>query len=269
MQDPKTTHKLHISIPTGWNLMSPHTTLWFGKLMYEIGRTAPTLQPSMYSVNNSRILMCRNMAVQDARQSGATHLLFVDPDMCPDYYVEWDEKGNPAGDAKPFFREAWAFAQAHPGGVYAAPYCGVPPKEHIHVFAEDQNGVLARLPHDQAKDLRGWMQVAAVGTGLMLIDMAVFDALDQKTPNGEIQPHFMDVYTDSTYTKLRWSQDVTFCKRCTDAGVPVYVNFDCWCRHQQFKWVGRPGDPGTLNTNGPSEDRACPIDKSVQPVPSL
>lgn len=257
--------KLHVTIPTGWNLMSPHTALWFGKLMFEIGRTAPDLEPCMYNVNNSRILMCRNMAVEDARRSGASHLLFIDPDMCPDYYVRWDQDGHLIGDAKPFFREAWAFAQKNPGGVYAAPYCGLPPNEDVHVFAPNEKDEMERLGRDQAKDLHGWLQVEAIGTGLMLIDMAVFDKLDQETNDGNRQPHFMDVYADPSCTRLRWSQDIHFCKRCNRNNIPIYVDFDCWCRHQQFKWVGRPGDPGEINTNGPSEDRTCPIDKGTPP----
>ena len=171
--------------------------------------------------------MCRNICVQHARSVEATHILFLDPDMVPDAYIQDDPQ------AKPFWHVAWPFMKANPGCVLAAPYCGRRPHEPVHCFARNKENNLVRITRDQAALLEGWYAVDAVGTGMMLIDMAVFDRFEH--------PIFRDVFQDKTCTKLRQSQDVDFCLRCHAAKVPVYVNFSCWADHWQNSPVRRPG----------------------------
>lgn len=180
-----------------------------------------------YQVANCRIGMMRNMCVMHAQECGADVLLFIDPDTVPDCYLRKDRR------ARPFWHEAWTFLKANPGSIVAAPYCGTPPESPVHVFSRNEQGNVKRLSRERAQGLDGWYAVDAVGTGLMLMDMAVFEKLDQ--------PYFRDVYTDQSGVKLRYSQDVDFCLRCRAAEIPIYANFSCWAGHWQLAPVGKPG----------------------------
>ena len=124
----------------------------------------------------------------------------------------------------------------------------MPPHSPVHCFVRNRQSQLVRLERDRAATLTGWQKVAAVGTGLMLIDMRVFQTIHRSDA-----PYFTDTYTDPTETKLRYSQDVDFCLRCGAAGIPIYVNFSCWCTHWQLSEVHRPGYQEPPETEQPIE----------------
>jgi hypothetical protein len=201
--------------------------MWISNLCIGLTRNRVVDSIVNHYTSGSRIAMGRNLQVKEAMQLGLSHLLFIDPDMLPDTYLEADPQATPVWDT------FWSFMQANPGSVLAAPYCGPPPKEEVHVFSPNPSGDLKRVSREQAAALHGWQQVGGAGTGFMLIDMDVFKALKN--------PYFHDVYTDETESKLRNSQDVDFSKKCWEAGIPMYVNFDCWCDHQQMVHIRRPG----------------------------
>lgn len=211
-------YQLYVGRPVGWQLEAPTVGTWLFMLGAKL-RDYPEIKAILGGhYCQPRIHLSRNWLVRDARQDGATHLLMVDPDMWPDRYA--DQTG------KFFFTEAWKFALEHPGCVYAAPYCGRPPEMPIHVFGVNRENKMVRLQRDQARQMRGWHQVAAVGTGLMLIDMKIFDRLQT--------PYFADVYHDETQSELKNSQDIWFAQQCSKAGVPIFVNFDTPAAHQQI-----------------------------------
>lgn len=175
-----------------------------------------------------RIPAARNSLVEEARNRCMTHLLMLDPDVAVNAYLgrqPW---------AKPWFPAFWQFALENPGCVLAAPYCGRgnedPP---VQVWrGGTSEATRQRVSWNDAEQRTGWERVSAVGTGLMLIDMAVFDRIQP--------PYFMDHYFDGTYSRLDYTPDIWFCERCADAGVPVWVNWDCWVGHWQNQLVPCP-----------------------------
>ena len=180
-----------------------------------------------------RIPAARNSLVEEARRRGMTHLLMLDPDMALNAY----QKMQPS----PWFPAFWRFALENPGCVLAAPYCGRgnedPP---VQVWrGGTSEAARQRVSWDEAARATGWEQVSAVGTGLMLIDMAVFDRI--------LRPYFMDRYYDGNYTRLDYTPDIWFCERCADAGIPVWVNWDCWVGHWQNQMVPCPRSGTTRN----------------------
>ena len=236
-------YRICLARPAGHKLESPDVGTYLVQWMNDLKNRPGAEDLDLFTVSNARIRMMRNMCVAHARQKQAHFLLFIDPDMGVDKYVQRGANGQVLDPnyALPFFPAAWDLALQHqktnhPPAIYAAPYCATPPHEPVHVFVRNETGKLVRLERDRASTLRGWHQVGACGTGLMLIDMRVFDVIHR--PNA---PYFEDQYTDTTETKLRYSQDVDFCLRCGAAGIPVYVNFSCWCTHWQLAEVHRPG----------------------------
>ena len=231
-------YRLCVARPTGYRMQHADISTWLMQFAFRLRDDSPDIREvQFYNVGNPRILMMRNLCVKDAVAGGCSHILFVDPDMVPDKYVGRDPT------AKMFWLEAWTFIKEHPGSVVAVPYCGPPPDEVIHVFVKNDKGDLVRLPRAAAQKLSGWKGVEAVGTGLLLADMSIF----QKIPH----PYFDDVYLDDTKTKLHFSQDVYFCLKCREHGIPIYVNFDCWAGHDQTICVDKPGWREAMNPPAP------------------
>lgn len=185
-----------------------------------------------------RIPAARNSLVEEARRKKATHLLMLDPDVAVNAYRKMQPQA--------WFPAFWRFALENPGCVLAAPYCGRgnedPP---VQVWrGGTSEAERQRVSWDDAAKATGWEQVSAVGTGLMLIDMIVFDRIKR--------PYFMDHYCDGTYTQLDYTPDIWFCERCADAGIPVWLNWDCWVGHWQNQMVPCPR---TGNTRPAVEER--------------
>ena len=217
--------KILIANPAGYGLEAPevgHFLVRAAKVLWQRGITIDISCPM-----KSRIHQMRNVAVKAARQQHADAILFIDPDIVPDALVHCG--------MTPFLPAALQFFDEHPGSVLAAPYCGAYPKRSVQVFACDEHGKLIRMSHKSTK-LRGWLQVAAVGTGLMLIDMAVFDSLSP--------PYFFDRFRDVEETTLEHTQDVVFSKRVREAGHKIWCNFSAWCVHWQNNPVEPPGFEG-------------------------
>lgn len=234
-------HNLIICCPSGWNLQVPHLTRWLSLMAFHLGRDAKSYNLAnidWFDVSTARILQMRNQCVRKALDVQATRLLMIDPDMWADAYLSFNGAAPTRDGAKPFLASAWQFLDENPGSVVAAPYCGR--DGQVHVFGNDDEGHIRRVARDYAASLTGWVRVAAVGSGLMLIDCDVFRKMKP--------PWFDDVYRNDEKTKLLLSQDAYFCRRCAECQIPIYVNFDSWCRHKQFIDVDAPV------RNGKAED---------------
>lgn len=240
--------RLFVARPTGYRMETADTGTWAMQFAFRLRDFADVTEVHFFNVSNPRILLNRNICVAQAQRIKADYLLFLDPDMVPDYYVGQDPQ------AKRFWDTAWSFIKQHRGAVCAAPYCGPPPDEAVHVFVRTDHGEVSRLPRAIAAQQQGWKAVEGVGTGLMLIDMAVFVRLDQ--------PYFDDEYVDASRTDLYRSQDVQFCLKCRAKDVGIYVNFDAWALHYQPMLVHRPGWKPPV-----SSDQAMP--NLVAPDPSI
>jgi len=183
----------------------------------------------MSTISRQRIYAARNQGVYDARERNASHLLFMDPDISMDRYVLMRESW-----AKPWWETAWPCMQEHPGCVVACPYVGQSHSKPVFVFQAipGETGKIQRIPYEEAAERTGWERVAAVGTGLMLMDMSIFGKLSE--------PYFDEVCTDRSKRNVEITPDVYFCLQCSDADIPIWVNWDLWCGHWQNQVVEAP-----------------------------
>lgn len=231
--------RVYLCRPCGFAYECPDMGSYLFSLGMSVGwqnaRSEPSDQVSFCGVHASRqrIHVCRNQAVDDAREFKATHLMFMDPDIVVDAYVglkSW---------AKRWWPEAWKSAIGdRKQAVLGAPYVGQ--AGLVQVFDLNRQ----RFQADDVSTRSGWERIGAIGTGLLLIDMKVFDRLDE---TGEKMPYFADAFEDWRQAKMIATQDLFFCERCRKAGIPIYVNWDCWCAHWQNQPVLSPrvDDGGT------------------------
>ncbi len=200
--------------------------------------------------NDTPITMTRNKMFRDTIQMGADLLLIVDSDMAPDCELRFDPH------AKPFLESSLDFVVNHPGPcVIAAPYCGPPPHENIYVFEwkNKETGVpvessglkLDQFSREQAAMMRGITEVAALPTGLMLIDVRALAKLPVPHTyydfenDGPACPGCKRKAPGPQAVKAS-TEDVTFTRDLSNMGVPVYCNWDAWAGHVKKKIVRKP-----------------------------
>jgi hypothetical protein len=182
--------------------------------------------------NDTPITMTRNAACLKARKQGADYLLMLDNDMAPDH----------EGTA-PFWDSSWEFLLRHRDrpGMIAAPYCGPPPHENVYVFRwrnpannhpDDPDFKLEQYTREEAAERIGIEEVAALPTGLLLMDIRALDAV--------APPWFYYDYPDDYQAQKASTEDVVFTRNCSFAGVPVYCNWDSWAGHVKQRIVGKP-----------------------------
>lgn len=185
-------------------------------------------------VDDTPITMSRNRVIKECLRKEIDFCLMVDSDMKPDMYLG-------AGDVKPFWESSFEFMLNHQGPcVVAAPYCGPPPHENVYVFrwAAFESGQpnpdfkLEQYPREEATIRIGIEQVAALPTGVCLIDMRAIRMIET--------PWFDYEWEDAEQTQKASTEDVFFTRNLCLAGVPQYVNWDAWAGHVKRKIVGRP-----------------------------
>lgn len=185
------------------------------------------------SVNDTPITMTRNRVLKQALAQGVDVVCMVDSDMRPDL---------PLPGARPFWPTALDFLLKHEGPcLVAAPYCGPPPHENVYIFrwanlqsdAPDPDFRLEQFTREEAAARAGFEEVAALPTGLMLIDMRAIKAVRP--------PWFEYEYVDPPFnTEKASTEDVVFTRNLSLAGVPNYVLWDSWAGHLKTKCVGKP-----------------------------
>lgn len=189
-------------------------------------------------LDDTPITMTRNFAAEQALKNGMDLVLFVDSDMFPDYGLH---KSHLLPNQKPFLPSALNFMLGRDGpSIVAAPYCGKPPCENVFVFRwlnnESDNPncdmTLEQVSRDSAERMAGFEEVAALPTGLMLIDARCFRKLEP--------PYFYYEYTDKTESVKASTEDVTFTRDVSLSGTPVYCLWDSWAGHWKYKCVGKP-----------------------------
>ena len=182
-----------------------------------------------------------------AKDKGASYLLFVDPDMEPDI-----EEGRADGKALPFFQSSLNMLEKLKAGkiegmpegslgIIGAPALSGPPDFMVNVQMPDDDVKCKyrRATIEEAIAKTSMIErVVAIGTGLMLIPMAVFDKA--KTP------YFEDKYNDPLKRFVYSSQDTSFCFNCNNNGVSVWCNWYAWARHWKTCPIDRP-TPELLN----------------------
>lgn len=205
------------------------------------------------------ITRLRNKACQTAQSAGFDFLLMIDNDNVPDFEVGKDPR------AVPFFPAALEFAMAHQGPcVVGAPYSGTPPKENCIVMkwepVADQSacmtGTMAKFSRKEAAEAKGFEEVAALPTGMLLIDVRALDVIDR--------PWFQYEYTTDGETELAATEDVYFTRNLSWAGVPQYVFWDAWAGHVKETVVRRPHIPNVREMPRPVR-RAWEVAAGLKP----
>jgi hypothetical protein len=193
------------------------------------------------------ITCLRNAALLTAAQQGFHFVLFLDNDMIFDIHAQ-DGLMNYAHlpklpNQQPFMPAALDFALEHPGPcVIAAPYCAGPPEERVlvHRFSEYEpnanhptRGVrLQCFSREEVETRTGYEMVAALPTGMMLIDTRVTQLLHP--------PYFSYEYGDENETRLAGTEDVVFSRNLYYLGIPQFVSWDSWAAHAKTMFVGKP-----------------------------
>lgn len=197
-------------------------------------------------IDDTPITIGRNRVLKHARENGVDFLLMIDSDMKPDAYCGYNPHAiGHLKDAKPFWESSldWLINMRERGqpSVIAAPYCGPPPLENIYVFkwesfasdvpVDELDATLEQYSRTEAANKVGIEQVAALPTGLILLDMEAV----KKVP-----PPYCYYEYDPEHTKKESTEDVTFTRDLTLHGIPIYCNWDSWAGHWKWKCVGKP-----------------------------
>lgn len=156
----------------------------------------------VFCVSGSLLPDVRMRCVAEAAKWNATHMLFLDDDML-------------------FPVDALQCLLRHNVPVVGANYSRRTVPMLPTAYTADRSGPLFTRPEDE--DL---VEVSHVGTGLMLIDMRVFDLLEL--------PFFAFEHFDEG-KQLR-GEDVYFCHKLQEAGVKVY------CDQRLSQQVGHIGE---------------------------
>lgn len=208
-------------------------TDWMIRTHHE-AKNHPALEDTILhlKIDDTPITMTRNLAIEAALQNNVDLLLMIDNDMKPDL---------PGSRQKPFFSSTLDFMLKHDGPcVVAAPYCGPPPLCNVYVFrwanwmndSPNPDYRLEAFGREEAAMWTGIQEVAALPTGLILIDMRAIKKLDP--------PYFYYEWKDRTASVKASTEDVAFTRDLCLAGVPVYVNWDSWAGHWKRYLVEKP-----------------------------
>lgn len=211
----------------------PDVTDWMIETVIKAKADARISEVRHMRLNDTPITMTRNKVIKAAQQDGADFVVMIDSDMKPDLAIP---------GAKPFWPTAFDFAVQHRGPcVVGVPYCGPPPHENVYVFrwAHVQDGHpnadlrIDQYPREDAAARAGFEEVAALPTGLILIDMRAIASLKP--------PYFEYEYQDPPFNTVKaTTEDVYFTRNLSLAGVPQYVLWDAWAGHHKRKVVGKP-----------------------------
>jgi hypothetical protein len=199
-----------------------------------------------WRVSDTPITMGRNHCIEVALKQEIDFLLMIDNDMAPDYHMEGKSMYTDK-KSKPFFSTSFDFLYSRRDkglspAVVGAPYCGPPPVENVYVFqwATNESHVPENTPQvtlegfsrEEGAKMAGITEVAALPTGLILIDMRGIREI--KTP------YFYYEWSDDTQSNKASTEDVTFTRDLSIAGIPQFCNWDAWAGHWKQKCVGKP-----------------------------
>lgn len=185
---------LHIAIPSNRD-HSPHFVLHLIALNQRLTRHGAGVEgfdfKTKFKIGCSNLPQARQDFLDEAREEGATHLLFLDDDMTfPITMVEtFLSRGVPVIGAN--------CCRKSTDALY---YTGV---------GFDGNPV-------ESKGKAGIAEVAQVGTGILMIDMKAIDDVEP--------PHFSVPWLPDRQRYC--SEDLFFCHRLREAGVKIYVDHD-------------------------------------------
>lgn len=203
--------------------------------------------------SDTPITMSRNKALKIARDASVDLLVCIDSDMGPDQEGTAKKKFWPA--AFEFIDENYDKGPM----MLAAPYCGAPPHENIFIFrwrnfqsthpSFSSDYSLEQFTREEAAERGGWGDVAALPTGLCVIDMRLITGM--KSPRtGEIvkldMPWFDYEWKDAERSEKASTEDVYFSRNASlkfemhGFGPVCWCLWDSWAIHYKQKAVMPP-----------------------------
>lgn len=209
---------------------------------HALQRTNPRVSEVAVSYTNGYPTdMVRNAVVKEAKANGHHFVLMLDDDMHPDLGLSSTLHRDET--AVPFLPTAMDFALKHDGPcLIGAPYCSAPPSQEVLVMKERVRfpnmpdgcgGFLDKYTRDEAALMKGIQRVAALPTGVMLVDLRVLDILPP--------PWFSYEFKDPPFnTRLASTEDVVFSRNADWLGVPSYCAWDSWAGHVKVWTTSRP-----------------------------
>ena len=210
------------------------------KLDSRVGRIAN------FWINDTPITMGRNRAVEAAKADKCHYLVMIDSDIKADAYLGSNKNRLDTDiSASPFWDSSWDFILRHRERgpcMIGSPYCGPPPVENCYIFrwanfqSDHPNADLRieQFTREEVVNRSGFEEVCCLPTGLVLIDMRVFD-----NPL-VVPPYFTYEYTDDLEQKKASTEDCVMTRNLNIANIPLYVNWDAWSGHWKRKCVGKP-----------------------------
>lgn len=230
------------------------------------------------------ITLTRNKAVKIAQEQKFDCLVMLDSDMQPDCELGHDPS------AKPFFQTSFERLYQHyeRGPLFiGAPYCGPPPDCSPYVFhwasglnlSDQQQPTHGLKMYDRfhTEQMFGVAPCAAIGTGLILTDMRVFDLKDP--------PYFYYEWPDATQSEKASTEDVTATRDISFHGQlklgynPLLCNWDAWAGHWKPLLVRKPRAlhidqverqyRAAVERNQPSNERIRYIDFEAGDSPAI
>jgi hypothetical protein len=163
--------------------------------------------------------VARNKLVKAARQQDVDYLLMVDDDMSV---------------AQGFFKTAFVHLLKHKPCAIGVPYVcgGIHNQVQVFEFQSPNNDTqksfrLEHVPREDAARRKGIEQIANIGTGAIMYNMAVFDRFE------EVHGHcnFFDYTYSPDHTEVVETEDCYFHRHLYFADVPLFVSWDHWAQH--------------------------------------
>jgi hypothetical protein len=228
----------------------PATTDWLVQTVARMKQDERIGRIAHIKLNDTPITMSRNRTMHALKETGSDLCLMVDSDMHPDKYLGVDPK------AAPFWDTALNFYWKEAGGpcMIAAPYCGPPPHENIYIFRwrnrqSDHSNVdfsLEQFTREEAAEREGIEEVAALPTGLAILDTRALEALKEPyfyyewKGAGPPCPHCGNPSPSGPQMEKASTEDVAFTRDLSLAGIPVFCVWNSWAGHYKVKCVGKP-----------------------------
>lgn len=232
-------YKIMLSVPCAYGFESPSVRNWTTLTTIDMMRDPRfTLLDGggleLHTPQVHRIHCARNTSARQALESNCDFLLMCDPDMQPDARLfndrlPADRQPEAREWAKPFVFSSLDFMLSTCSAIVAAPAVGAPPENKINVWPARDGGELKRMSHQEMAEIEpGFQRVAAVGTGLMLVDCNLFRNMPQPWFEDAYQPDQVDpetgaVIRDPQFDVTR-SQDTNFCIKADAMRARTYVN---------------------------------------------
>ena len=218
------------------------TVDWLCEALYLLKDHPRIARVTTQWISDTPVDMCRNRALQQSKDNGDHFAVFLDSDMAPDYRIR--NTGEDIGpDNRPFLPDALDFALAHDGPcVVGVPYCCAPPHERVMVKRwvnmenddPDPQFQIRSYERSEVFDRIGFEEVAALGTGLVSIDLRCLEVLPH--------PYFHYEWTDEHATAKASTEDIVFSRNLSFNGIPQYCYWSAWAGHWKAKCVNKPTD---------------------------